>query len=273
MSIALRARIGRAYDRACGVTKSDGPENEAPGGFLPDAGGFIPEEAVIPTHTPTLFLHQLPNALAPFHLDAMTQDEVESLLRQSTEPSKEGPTIRRDDFIEALEIVLGEQEERDSDASDAYDPTADDDSVSGSDEAESSRSRNRMPKRKDLHEKARFLYRLLLERIPLVPSSALATYDKDKHVPTEVDDRQLETRRIGLEELRYAAQSLGERATTNEVRVMLTGSSLKCSRRRAHTSGLTPLKGGLRTRVLGYRSRSRERSQQVHLHDLQIRHA
>lgn len=256
MSSALHARIGRAYDRACSAPESNEPEPAEAGGFFPEAGGFIPEEAVVPTHAPVLLLHQLSNALAPFHLDAVTRDEVESLLRQSAESSEDGTTIRRDDFIEVLEIVLGEQEERDSEASDAYDPAADDDddSVYETDEANTRQAQNRMPKRKDLHEKARFLYRLLLERIPLVPSSALATYDKNRNAPTEVDDRQLETRRIGLEELRYAAQSLGERTTTHEVRVMLTCSLQKCSRKRAHTSGPILGKNDPRTRALGYRS-------------------
>lgn len=229
MSNALRARIGQAYDRVCARNDT---QNEAPGGFIPEAGGFLPEVEEQFDTSPVLALDRLPQALAAFDLDVGIQDEIETLLKQSAYETEDGLMISREHFIEALEIVLSQQEFSESDASENYVPDYEEGSDSASDPEEKRIHSDSLPKRKDVHEKARFLYRLLLERIPLVPSSALPSYPKDQHVISEVDDHQLESRRIGIEELRFAAQSLGERPTSNEVRVLLI-SSWKCSRKRA----------------------------------------
>lgn len=64
------------------------------------------------------------------------------------------------------------------------------------------------------------MYRLLLERIPLVAPTMLETYSY-KGVRTDVTEQEIDTRRIGIDELRFAARSLGESPSTTELAEML----------------------------------------------------
>ncbi|WFD41828.1 hypothetical protein MPSI1_000464 [Malassezia psittaci] len=212
MAGALRRRIGRAYDRAC---VPNGSAYEATAASTYGSGGFLPEGDESTHITGQLKLEHLPKVLARFHLDAATQQELTSLLENNAVASEEGRHINREDFVEALEIVLSAQDDSESEASDEF--VLSDEAGSESSDISTNSKNFSIPKSKNLHDKARFLYRLLLERVPLVPASTLATMTPDKHLSVDIDDRMLETRRVGIEELRYAARSLGEQPTTTEV--------------------------------------------------------
>ncbi|WFC97743.1 hypothetical protein MYAM1_000462 [Malassezia yamatoensis] len=208
---ALRRRIGRAYDRACA---SNNAALEATAASTYEAGGFLPEGDESTQTTARLKLEQLPKVLASFHLDVATQEELTSLLEGNAVVSEEGRFINREDFVEALEILLSAQDVSESEASDEF--VLSDEARSETSDDSTKSSDFSIPKSKNLHDKARFLYRLLLERVPLLPASTLATMTPDKHLSVDIDDRMLETRRVGIEELRYAARSLGEKPTTAE---------------------------------------------------------
>lgn len=239
MGGALRARLGAAFDRACAPPGAPvRHEEDTQGGFFPEAGGFLPDDGgILPEAggfvadkppsgraSPALELDRLPLLLVNLGVDGELHEEVSALLRSQAEPTQSGPVLRRAPFLQVLEAVLNEEEmaslesDAPSDASDTFDPAQTSDS-DDSDAAPTSRStRSHMPRSKALHKKARILYSLLLERIPLVPSAALAERAKSTTVRTDVEDEEIDTRRIGMAELRYAAQSLGETPTTAEVR-------------------------------------------------------
>lgn len=240
MGGALRARLGAAFDRACAPPSAPvHHEEDTQGGFFPEAGGFLPDDGgFLPeaggfvadkppsgrASSPALELDRLPLLLVNLGVDGELHEEVSALLRSQAEPTQSGPVLRRAPFLQVLEAVLNEEEmaspesEAPSDASDTFEPAQASDS-DDSDSAPTSRStRSHMPRSKALHKKARILYGLLLERIPLVPSASLAERAKSTTVRTDVEEEEIDTRRIGVAELRYAAQSLGETPTTAEVR-------------------------------------------------------
>lgn len=69
---------------------------------------------------------------------------------------------------------------------------------------------------------ARVLYGLLLERVPLAPPVALRRLPGKTHdVRKDVDAEEVQTRQVGIDELRYAAQSLGEKFSDTELQEML----------------------------------------------------
>ncbi|PKI84748.1 hypothetical protein MVES_001087 [Malassezia vespertilionis] len=229
MADAVRAAIQDAYE--CAVKEDNGASLEAAhgGGFLPEDEGValdnaVPDISGLPTY-------KLRAALSKLGLSRSKKNAVQQRLFASAEPGDEGLMIPRDTFARVLEVVLlhdtipsllpanGQDEDglTDSEEEDEFLPHQD----TSDEEAHNAR----MPNSAILKTKARFLYRLLLERIPLKPGAALDSATNARTVRAEIEEDEISTRRIGLSELRYAATSLGEKQSTTELTAMLEEAS------------------------------------------------
>ncbi|KAL4400942.1 hypothetical protein ACI68E_002266 [Malassezia pachydermatis] len=258
--MSLRTVIEDAYDRA------SAPKSAVPlgGGFLADdaiAGAFQYDENVDNSAGPrVLTLSGLSAALRAAGLEGQALEDVNELLVSYAE-KREGiqePIIPKTFFIEAVEAVLGgnsvphsssanystyPESTKDSDSDKGM--TSDDNFVPEGDPNENDSEddyevdpRPLRKSRKALHtpsklsaskkEKARLLFRFLLERIPLVSSASLQGYPKD-FLRTDVTDEEINTRRLGVDELRFAAHNLGELLSQNEIAEMLYEATLEHS--------------------------------------------
>ncbi|WFD05818.1 hypothetical protein MVES1_001152 [Malassezia vespertilionis] len=233
MADAVRAAIQDAYE--CAVKEDNGASLEAAhgGGFLPEDEGValdnaVPDISGLPTY-------KLRAALSKLGLSRSKKNAVQQRLFASAEPGDEGLMIPRDTFARVLEVVLlhdtipsllpanGQDEDglTDSEEEDEFLPHQDTSDEEAHVPRQTRRGRGapqnaRMPNSAILKTKARFLYRLLLERIPLKPGAALDSATNARTVRAEIEEDEISTRRIGLSELRYAATSLGEKQSTTE---------------------------------------------------------
>lgn len=184
----------------------------------------MPEETTASSAAPGLGLAHLSQALHASGVPEEQHAQLEAMLATHAQNSAHGPVIERTRFIDALErgldeIPLASDDSDDSDAASAYDPTSDSDDAQPKRKVrKSARTYATMPKSKALRTQARLLYQLLLEQIPMVHPSALSSHVKSARARTDVDDHEIDTRRIGMDELRYAAQALGETPSSAEVR-------------------------------------------------------
>lgn len=245
---ARRAAV--VYDT---VSSGSVPDESGGGGFLISdsmAGGFIHEGLGRKDEDEALRemkVSALPRALEELDVYGSQRAEVQDLLESSAERRNlhEEPVIPRVYFIEAMETVLGGvrrskrrrtarfENESESDVSnsssmdaDEFQPFEEDGSALLDDEdmdhgkppASKASTGPRLTKARK--EQARFLYRLLLERIPLVAPTMLETYSY-KGVRADVTEEEIDKRRIGINELRFAARSLGESPSTTELAEML----------------------------------------------------
>ena len=233
--MSLHTRICEAYADASGSGRKPGDTG----------GGFVAEEE------PVLPLSALPGALTSLGLRDDLYDELYELLQDSavmsTSSTRSGRARRakvvpRDAFIEAVSVALRDVPEEElnfddgraaEDESDDYDAGADDDEALDEEEEELYNdlsdedvvpvSRPAPVRRATAAQKERaaFLYRLVLERIPLVTPEALKESTPDRNFMREVSDEELHARQIGIEELSYALQCLGEPMAVKEMHEML----------------------------------------------------
>ncbi|WFD33609.1 hypothetical protein MCUN1_000422 [Malassezia cuniculi] len=230
--MTLHTRILDAYSAGCG----------APRASADTGGGYIAEEE------PMLPLSSLPSALASLGVHGDLYDEIYETLQDSavmaTNSTRSGrarkaKAIPKDAFVEALSealkdvpesalaVDLNRADEDDSDdyeagGEDAVDDVSDDDVVADLSEEEEDIIR---PVRHRLstaqRDRAAFLYQLVLERIPLVPPKALKEHVPDRNLVREVTPNEVNTRRIGIDELSFALQCLGEPMALKEMNEML----------------------------------------------------
>lgn len=249
MSQALRTRLGAAYDAACDVQI---PQDSA-GGFVVDSdpdGGAA---------SAALSAERLPGVLRALGLTGSVMEDVAGLLRDAAvtvhDETREKPTkaVERAIFMQAVEAVLEEQgdapahsgrrtqrkrarsppsaSDSEEDSGDEYQPGRDD-YASGSEspgKASAIPTRARVqteasgpPQLSDAdRERAELFFSLILERLPLVPPTALRHTAKTSAVRGDIDAEEVHTRHIGIDELRYVVQSLGEKIADSELREML----------------------------------------------------
>ena len=225
------------------------------------AGGFVRETSCLSNSNASQILpvSALPYALDTLKLGGAKRRDVQELLEAHSEYDGKHtePVVPRAYFLEAVEAVMdgirrskrrrlvrrqnGEEASSNSEegtaSQDEYAPS-DKDSASSSNEddtgdggednrASSSMSSAKVSKQdkntnisKAKKEQGRLLYRLLLERIPLVAPTMLANYPSIG-IREDVTDEEIESRQIGIDELRYATRSLGESRSTSELADML----------------------------------------------------
>ena len=225
------------------------------------AGGFVRETSCFSNSnaSPVLPVSALPYALDTLELEGAKRRDVQELLEAHSEYDEmhAEPFVPRTYFLEAVEAVMGgirrskrrrlvrrqngEEASSNSDggtaSQDEYAPpdkepafSSDEDDTGARDEndrAASSMSSAQVSKQnkntnisKAKKEQGRLLYRLLLERIPLVAPTMLANYPSIG-IREDVTDEEIESRQIGIDELRYATRSLGESRSTSELADML----------------------------------------------------
>lgn len=260
-SMVDRASIEAAYDRACRQqTKTTLPADAGTsgGGFMTEDAmrGDFGQEA---SSGLELRVEALPHLLRSLNFRGSVFHEMQELLLTSAQVSSiDGArVIPRAEFVHAVGELWNERhgagarrtshrprkrargdneyESEGHGSSSEYTSFIDDDAsdydsdkgfVDDEDESDddnhsrtgASRVSRVLSKKKREH--ARFLFRLLLERIPLVVPSALQAQAKGT-VRTDVTEEELDTRRIGIDELRFAAKSLGELPSTQELAEML----------------------------------------------------
>lgn len=241
-----RERVAAAYER------SSSRQNETGGGFLVEdalSGGFMSRN-VSGEGDDTLLVKDLPEALRRAGLRGSTFQEVQDLLEGSAESSTSGDhmVIPKTFFIQAVEAALDVPEDAPHRSKqrlrlqDAETSDMDEDDISSNDEfrideqdAESldesddmerldSNTSKRLPRTRlsaSKRARAETLFRLILERLPLSSSEQLSKYDQNSIRP-DVSDKELHSRRIGVDELRFVAQSLKESPSTSELLEMLS---------------------------------------------------
>lgn len=254
----VTTRVAAAYDAACSDTRE--PVAGEGGGFLVDdslAGGFLPDsdfhrkEGV----SQDMKVSAMPKALESLGLDASQRKDICELLEANSvhENHQDEPRIPKMYFIEAVQAVMegvrrskrrrttrqasNESHDSESNSGDEYAPSTDE-NMSFSEEDEPSKSiQTKLTKTK--RDQARFLYRLLLERIPLVAPTMLSTLS-NTGIRTDVTEEEVNTRYIGIDELRYAARNLGGTPSTTELAEMLHEAASLSSGTKAHANTQAP---------------------------------
>ena len=254
----LTTRVAAAYDAACSDTRD--PVRGEGGGFLVNdslAGGFVPdadfyqEEGI----SQGMKVSALPRALESLGLDSSQRQDVCELLEANAVHGSydNEPSIPKAYFIEAVQTVMegvrrskrrrtnrqatNELHDSESCSDDVYDPSNDESTSFSEEDAPNTDTKTKLTKTK--REQARFLYRLLLERIPLVAPTMLSTLP-NTGIRTDVTEEEVDTRCIGIDELRYAARNLGETPSTTELAEMLHEAISLSSGTKAHTNTQAP---------------------------------
>ena len=254
----LTTRVAAAYDAACSDTRD--PVRGEGGGFLVNdslAGGFVPdadfyqEEGI----SQGMKVSALPRALESLGLNSSQRQDVCELLEANAVHGSydNEPSIPKAYFIEAVQTVMegvrrskrrrtnrqatNELHDSESCSDDVYDPSNDESTSFSEEDAPNTGTKTKLTKTK--REQARFLYRLLLERIPLVAPTMLSTLP-NTGIRTDVTEEEVHTRCIGIDELRYAARNLGETPSTTELAEMLHEAISLSSGTKAHTNTQAP---------------------------------
>lgn len=252
------ARIASAYDAACSSSRD--PVGDEGGGFLVAdslAGGFLPESEFHREEGASqgMKVSALPKALESLELDSSQRQNISELLEANSvhENYHDEPHIPKMYFIEAVQTVMegvrrskrrrttrrtsNESYDLESNSSDQYNPSTDETMSSSEEENPAKSNQTKLTKTK--RDQARFLYRLLLERIPLVAPTMLSSLS-NTGIRTDVSEEEVNTRHIGIDELRFAARNLGETPSTAELAEMLHEASLLSSGTKAHTNTQAP---------------------------------
>lgn len=220
-------------------------------------GGFLVEDSLSGTFTSrntpddsedTISVDDLPKALRRAGLQGSIFRDVLELLESSAEPSTstENMVVPMSFFRQAVEAMSDAPEaqrnrlersreeptrepsvwqDEDNSSSDEFRPDHDIYETSG----ESDVDDQRLPKNKSSSKarlttakkaRAQDLFRLILERIPMTTSESLQKHEKHSIRP-DISDKELHSRRIGVDELRHVAHSLNETPTTSELVEML----------------------------------------------------
>ena len=254
----LTTRVAAAYDAACSDTRD--PVRGEGGGFLVNdslAGGFVPDADLYQEEgiSQGMKVSALPRALESLGLDSSQRQDVCELLEANAVHGTydNEPSIPKAYFIEAVQTVMegvrrskrrrtnrqatNELHDSESYSDDEYDPSNDEYTSFSEEDAPNTDTKNKLTKTK--REQARFLYRLLLERIPLVAPTMLSTLP-NTGIRTDVTEEEVDTRCIGIDELRYAARNLGETPSTTELAEMLHEAISLSSGTKAHTNTQAP---------------------------------
>ena len=254
----LTTRVAAAYDAACSDTRD--PVRGEGGGFLVNdslAGGFVPDADLYQEEgiSQDMKVSALPRALESLGLDSSQRQDVCELLEANAVHGTydNEPSIPKAYFIEAVQTVLegvrrskrrrtnrqatNELHDSESYSDDEYDPSNDEYTSFSEEDAPNTDTRTKLTKTK--REQARFLYRLLLERIPLVAPTMLSTLP-NTGIRTDVTEEEVDTRCIGIDELRYAARNLGETPSTTELAEMLHEAISLSSGTKARTNTQAP---------------------------------
>ena len=254
----LSTRIAAAYDEACSDTRD--PVRGEGGGFLVNdslAGGFLPDADFYQEEriSQGMKVSALPRALESLGLDSSQRKDVCELLEANAVygTCENEPNIPKAYFIEAVQTVMegvrrskrrrtsrqatNESHDTESYSDDEYDPSNDEYTSFSEEDEPNTAAKTKLTKTK--REQARFLYRLLLERIPLVAPTMLSTLP-NTGIRTDVTEEEVDTRCIGIDELRYAARSLGETPSTTELAEMLHEAMSLSSGAKAHTNTQAP---------------------------------
>lgn len=254
----LSTRIAAAYDEACSDTRD--PVRGEGGGFLVNdslAGGFLPDADFYQEEriSQGMKVSALPRALESLGLDSSQRKDVSELLEANAVHGtcENEPNIPKAYFIEAVQTVMegvrrskrrrtsrqatNESHDSESYSDDEYDPSNDEYTSFSEEDEPNTAAKTKLTKTK--REQARFLYRLLLERIPLVAPTMLSTLP-NTGIRTDVTEEEVDTRCIGIDELRYAARSLGETPSTTELAEMLHEAMSLSSGAKAHTNTQAP---------------------------------
>lgn len=254
----LSTRIAAAYDEACSDTRD--PVRGEGGGFLVNdslAGGFLPDADIYQEEriSQGMKVSALPRALESLGLDSSQRKDVCELLEANAVQGTcdNEPNIPKAEFIEAVQTVMegvrrskrrrtsrqatNESHDTESYSDDEYDPSNDEYTSFSEEDEPNTAAKTKLTKTK--REQARFLYRLLLERIPLVAPTMLSTLP-NTGIRTDVTEEEVDTRCIGIDELRYAARSLGETPSTTELAEMLHEAMSLSSGAKAHTNTQAP---------------------------------
>ncbi|WFD26867.1 hypothetical protein MNAN1_001856 [Malassezia nana] len=221
-------------------------------------GGFLVEDSLSGTfpsrHTPddsedTISVDDLPKALRHAGLQGSIFRDALELLESSAEPStstddmvvpmsffrqavealSDAPDAQRSKLKRSRDEPISEPEEwedEDNSSSEEFRPDHDVYETSGesdADEQKQPKSKNGSKVRLTTTKKARAqdLFRLILERIPMTSSESLQKHEK-KSIRPDISEKELHSRRIGVDELRHVAHSLNETPTTAELVEMLT---------------------------------------------------
>ena len=254
----LTTRVAAAYDAACSDTRD--PVRGEGGGFLVNdslAGGFVPDADLYQEEgiSQGMKVSALPRALESLGLDSSQRQDVCELLEANAVHGTydNEPSIPKAYFIEAVQTVMegvrrskrrrtnrqatNELHDSESYSDDEYDPSNDEYTSFSEEDAPNTDTRTKLTKTK--REQARFLYRLLLERIPLVAPTMLSTLP-NTGIRTDVTEEEVDTRCIGIDELRYAARNLGETPSTTELAEMLHEAISLSSGTKARTNTQAP---------------------------------
>ena len=254
----LTTRVAAAYDAACSDTRD--PVRGEGGGFLVNdslAGGFVPDADLYQEEgiSQGMKVSALPRALESLGLDSSQRQDVCELLEANAVHGTydNEPSIPKAYFIEAVQTVMegvrrskrrrtnrqatNELHDSESCSDDVYDPSNDESTSFSEEDAPNTDTKTKLTKTK--REQARFLYRLLLERIPLVAPTMLSTLP-NTGIRTDVTEEEVDTRCIGIDELRYAARNLGETPSTTELAEMLHEAISLSSGTKAHTNTQAP---------------------------------
>ena len=254
----LTTRVAAAYDAACSDTRD--PVRGEGGGFLVNdslAGGFVPDADLYQEEgiSQGMKVSALPRALESLGLNSSQRQDVCELLESNAVHGSydNEPSIPKAYFIEAVQTVMegvrrskrrrtnrqatNELHDSESCSDDVYDPSNDEYTSFSEEDAPNTGTKTKLTKTK--REQARFLYRLLLERIPLVAPTMLSTLP-NTGIRTDVTEEEVHTRCIGIDELRYAARNLGETPSTTELAEMLHEAISLSSGTKAHTNTQAP---------------------------------
>lgn len=254
----LTTRVAAAYDAACSDTRD--PVRGEGGGFLVNdslAGGFVPDADLYQEEgiSQGMKVSALPRALESLGLDSSQRQDVCELLEANAAHGTydNEPSIPKAYFIEAVQTVMegvrrskrrrtnrratNELHDSESYSDDEYDPSNDEYTSFSEEDAPNTDTKTKLTKTK--REQARFLYRLLLERIPLVAPTMLSALP-NTGIRTDVTEEEVDTRCIGIDELRYAARNLGETPSTTELAEMLHEAISLSSGTKAHTNTQAP---------------------------------
>ena len=254
----LTTRVAAAYDAACSDTRD--PVRGEGGGFLVNdslAGGFVPDADLYQEEgiSQGMNVSALPRALESLGLDSSQRQDVCELLEANAVHGTydNEPSIPKAYFIEAVQTVMegvrrskrrrtnrqatNELHDSESYSDDEYDPSNDEYTSFSEEDAPNTDTKTKLTKTK--REQARFLYRLLLERIPLVAPTMLSTLP-NTGIRTDVTEEEVDTRCIGIDELRYAARNLGETPSTTELAEMLHEAISLSSGTKARTNTQAP---------------------------------
>lgn len=222
------------------------------GGFLiEDAlSGSFPSKSFSDENEDALRLKDLPEALRHAGVQGSAFQEVQDLLESSAAPSPlvNDMVIPKNFFIQAVEAALNvphvgprrskrpprpkmtdlaDSEDVEISSNDEFSP--EDKSPNYSSESDDmagpyfhttkSTSRTRLTASK--RAQAQILFRLILERLPLDLPQNIQKHERHR-IRSDVSDLELHSRRIGVDELRYVAQSLNENPNISELFEMLS---------------------------------------------------